>query len=303
MIWSSVSIIAALPIGLYFLHHPEDFLTRAKQVSIFTQPNPLGAFWTALFRVLGQFNIKGDCWWLVNIGCSPILLLPVGLLFAVGVVLAFRAALLESAQALPYWLLLIWFPAMLLPAVLAGGASALRSIGAVPPVFIFAGIAAEFILAKLEEKRVACILFFLMLITCSVIEAYRYFYVWARDPQVAYEFDASNIEIGRFLNSLPQSTPRYVVVNLDDDDVRISYKNSDSSDFPLPISVETILFKTHGHPSPTLLFEEDVEKTKFVPGSVIVQLYWSPQFFRHLQTGRLGFRTGIDRGVHYVVVE
>jgi dolichyl-phosphate-mannose-protein mannosyltransferase len=302
-LWSSAALLAALPIAVYFLHHPADFFTRANQVSIFSQPNPLAALGTGLVRSLAQFNFKGDCWWLVNIDCASVLILPVGLLFLIGIVLACRLALLHGVRAHQYWLLLIWFFVMLLPAVLAGGPSALRSIGTVPVVFLFAGIAAESVFARLQVSRVASALFLLALITTAAFEAYRYFAVWAPDSRAASEFDASKLEVGRFLNSLSPSTPRYLVVNRDDDDVPVPHTNSDGSEFPLPISGETVLFATDGHPLPTFLFDDDASDTDFVPGSVIVHLYSDPEFFRRLHAGGMRFRTGMFGNVRYAVVE
>jgi hypothetical protein len=302
-LWWATALIVALPIALYFLHHPADFFARANQVSIFSQPNPLAALGTGLVRALAQFNFKGDCWWLVNIGCAPVLVLPVGLLFLMGIVLACRAVILYGVHARQHWLLLIWFFVMLLPAVLAGGASALRSIGTVPAVFLFAGIAAEFVFARLEVSRAARTLFLLALIITATLEAYHYFAVWARDSRAASEFDASELEVGRFLNSLAPSTPRYLVVDRDDDDVAIPHTNSDASEFPLPISAETVLFATDGHLSPIFLFDDEVADTDFVPGSVIVHLYSDPDFFRGLHTGGLRFRTGVFGNVRYAVVE
>lgn len=302
-LWLGMAVITALPIGLYFLQHPGDFVARAEEVSIFDEPNPAAAFWSSLLRTLGQFNIRGDCSWFSNIGCSPLLLLPVGLLLAIGIVLGFSTAIRRGALALPHWLLLTWLLVMLLPAVLAGGPSGLRSIGTVPPVFILAGVGADWFFSKLQGKRLACGLFLLALVATGAVEGCRYFYVWARDPHVPSEFDASKVEIGQFLNSLGPSTPRYVAVDRGDDDVRIPYKNSDGSDFPLPIAAETILFETQGRRSPAFLFEDEAARTSFPPGSVIVQLYSSPRFFADLQTRGLRLQTGVAHGIQYAVVQ
>ncbi len=301
-LWLGAAVIMALPIGLYLLHHPGEFFARAKQVSIFNEPDPVGAFWGGLLHTLGQFIIRGDCSWLSNIGCSPLLLLPVGLLFACGVALGLRTAIRKGILALPYWLLLTWLLVMLLPDALATGPSGLRSIGSVPPVFILVGVGADWVFAKLRTRPLACGLFLLALLATGAVEGYRYFYVWARDPRVPYEFDASKVNIGRFLNTLGPTTPRYVAVDRDDDDVRIPYKNSDGSEFPLPIGAETILFETQGRRSPTFLFEDEAAKTSFPPGSVIVQLYSSPQFFPDMRARGLRFRIDVAGGVQYAMV-
>lgn len=207
------TLLAALPIVLYFFRHPADFFTRANQLSVFSRPNPLVALCAGLLDSLAQFNFTGDCRGLVNVGCAPLLILPVGLLFVVGMILACRAALREGVHARQHGLLIIWFLVMLLPSVLAGGASALRTIGTIPAVFILAGIAAEFVFERFAESRVARTLFLLLLAASAAFEAHQYFLVWAQDPHAGSEFDAQKLGIGRFLNSLSPSTPRYLVVN------------------------------------------------------------------------------------------
>ena len=302
-LWLATALIAALPIGLYFLHHPADFFTRANQVSIFSEPDPLVGLWEGMIGSLAQFDFKADSWWLVNIGRAPLLVLPVGLLFVIGIVLACRTALKHGVHARQHWLLLLWFFVMLLPSVLAGGPSALRSIGTLPAVFMFAGIAAEFVFDMLVVSRVARTLFLLVLTAAGALEAHRYFVVWARDPRAALEADAPKLEVGRFLNSLSPSTPRYLVVNRDDDDVSIPFIDRDGFEFSLPISAETVLFATDGHPTPIFLFDDDATDTDFVRGSVIVHLYSAPEFFRRLQASGLRFRTGMFGNVRYAVVE
>ena len=123
------------------------------------------------------------------------------------------------------------------------------------------------------------------------------------DPRVAYEFDAPRVAIGRLLNSLPESTPRYVAFDRDDDDIRIPYNNSDGSGLPLPISAETVLFETQEHPSPTFLYEDQVAKTTFPSGSVIVQLQPNPEFYSDLKAAGLRLRVATANEIAYATVE
>jgi hypothetical protein len=135
------------------------------------------------------------------------------------------------------------------------------------------------------------------------IEAYRYFFLWGNDARVAYEFDAPKIAIGRFLNSLPESTPRYVAFSQDDDDIRIPYDNPDGSRLPLPISAETVLFETQGHPTPTFLYEEEVEETPFPSGSVLVLLQPDPEFYSSLEGAELRLKVATTSEITYATVE
>jgi hypothetical protein len=302
-LWVGAGVAAALPIGLYFVSHPADFFTRAKQVWIFMEPHPWMAFGKGLLPAAGMFNVKGDCAWLYNLGCSPQLLAPVGVLFVLGVGLSLRRACREGILARTDWLLLVWFLVMLLPTLLTGGPSAMRSVGALPAVFILVGIGAEFVLQKLATRRTAYHLMLAAVIATGGIEAYRYFFLWGNDARVAYEFDAPKIAIGRFLNSLPESTPRYVAFSQDDDDIRIPYDNPDGSRLPLPISAETVLFETQGHPTPTFLYEEKVEETTFPSGSVLVLLQPDPEFYSSLEGAELKLKVTTASEITYGTVE
>lgn len=299
-IWLAATILTALPIGIYFLHHPTDFVYRARQVSIVRSPDWPLAFWRAVLRSLGQFSFRGDGG---ITGRSSLLLPPVSLLFGMGIALACGRSLRGHAEARTYRLLLTWFFIMLLPAILSGGPSGIRSIGTVVPVFLLAGLGANWIFSKLQNKPVACALFLIAILATGLYDAFRYFYLWPGTPRISAEFDVPKVEIGHFLNTLPPSTPRYLAVDTNDDDVRVPYRNSDGSELPLPVGAEVVLFETHGHPTPTILFEDTAPKTAFPAGSVIVQLYPATQFFRRLQSSGLHFRTLVAGRIPYIVVQ
>jgi 4-amino-4-deoxy-L-arabinose transferase-like glycosyltransferase len=302
-LWLSAAIGAALPIGLYFMRHPGDFFARSEQVWIFAESNPLVAFSKGLLLTAAMFNVKGDCAWLYNLGCSPQLLPPVGLLFVLGVGLSLRRACRQGISARTECLLLVWFLVMLLPTLLTGGPSALRSVGVLPPVFLFVGIGAEFLLQKLANRRTACHLMLAAVIAIGGIEAYRYFFLWANDSRVADEFDAPRVAIGRFLNSLPESTSRYVAFSREDDDIRIPYNNLDGSAVLLPISAETVLFETQGHPTPTFLCEDEVEETTLSRGGVLVLLEPDPRFYSHLKKAEPKFKVVTAGEMTYATVD
>jgi len=302
-LWLGAAVGAALPMGLYFMRHPGDFFARAEQVWIFGEPNPLLTFSKGLLPTAAMFNVKGDCAWVYNLGCSPQLLWPVGLLFLLGVGLSLRRACRQGILARTECLLLVWFLVMLLPTLLTDGPSALRSVGVLPPVFFFVGIGAEFLLQKLANRRTACHLMLAAMIAVGGVEAYRYFFLWANDPRVADEFDAPRVAIGRFLNSLPASNSRYVAFSRYDDDIRIPYNNPDGSERPLPISAETVLFETQGHPTPTFVCEEEVEKTTLSRGGVLVLLEPDPNFYSHLKKAGPKFKVVTAGEITYATVD
>ena len=55
-----VTILVALPLGVYFLRHPESFTGRAGTGSVFADDASLSAFGASLIKTLGMFNVFGE---------------------------------------------------------------------------------------------------------------------------------------------------------------------------------------------------------------------------------------------------
>ena len=230
--------IAALPIGMYFLENPADFMGRAGGVSIFTASSPIKALGKSLITHMAMFNFLGDYNWRHNMSGHPILFWPVGIFFLIGFALCVKDTLkhlieiirkkLPTEQANKFFVscfLLSWFFIMLLPGFLSseGIPHCLRCIGAIPPVFIFAGIGAWFLFEKIKkpisenkEKLTGKMLVaVLILFTASFIFAqyHRYFISWGQNPQTQNAFSYNCVAVGNYLNSLPNDTEKYVIIN------------------------------------------------------------------------------------------
>ncbi len=265
-VFFAVIILVALPLLIYFFHHPQDFMGRTGQVSVLATANPLKTLAVNTVKTLGMFNISGDCNWrhndvhpggsLLSLGaCQPELLWPVGLLFLVGfffaLIEAFRPANWRQKQwpALgTYWTLLFLFGAMLLPEVLTneGIPHALRSIGAIPAVFIFAGLGA-FLLFQIAKKwfqktgaklDLLYLLIFFLLAALAWREFNKYFLDWGQRPEVKDEFTQRYVDEANYLNSLPASMHKYVLVN--EGGVPVPYPKG------IPMPAQTIIFLTRG---------------------------------------------------------
>src|SRR5262249_40608522 len=117
-VWIITVFLVALPIGLYFLHHPHDFTGRASDVSIFSDPHPARVEVKVLLRTLGMFNVHGDKNWRHNFAGRPQLVGIVGVFFLTGVWLSVEQILRARWRASPEWLLLLWFAALLVPELL-----------------------------------------------------------------------------------------------------------------------------------------------------------------------------------------
>jgi hypothetical protein len=276
VLWLGTAFVVALPLGLHFLQHPQDFWLRAKQVSIFSAPSPLKAFGATLLATVGMFNIRGDPGPLFNIPESPHLFFPVGILFLLGLVLAGKRAAQKDCRASSYWLLCAWFAILLVPQLLTVDVpNSVRVIGVIPPAFIFAGIGADAVYEKLKHTKALVYAFLLGLILVGAIEIYRYFIVWARDPEVARAFAQRYAAVGRYLSTLPKGTACYVV----------------AGDW----GRETVRFLTRESRSVEFLTAEQVAETNFPCDSIIVPLHNTPMVFADLASRKLKIQS-IDKG-------
>ncbi len=278
-----VTFVTALPIGLHFLNNTGDFFGRGGQVSIFSAESPGLEFIKSTTLTLGMFNFQGDCNQRHNLNCAPQLFWPVGVLFLIGFVVALvraRAARIfvprtgsgilkpikegggdknvgrERPQAQPELLLLAWFVFLMLPATLTreGLPHALRAIGLIPPVMIFAGLGGawlwQVIVGSLNRARenpayerhraqisriqkelaVAAILFLIWI----PLNTYRdYFVRFAYAPETRGAFSADLWDQGRYLAALPDEITKFVIVNLAGDEIR-----------GVPAPAQTIMFAT-----------------------------------------------------------
>jgi hypothetical protein len=256
--------VAAAPIGYYFLTHPQDFIGRAGQVSVFSSENPLKAVLVSSVT-LGMFNVYGDCNWrhnnvrpasctLFSQICQPMLLWPVGIFFLIGLIYAFFEAFRPKnwrghqwQKLNSYWILIFMFFVMLLPAILSteGLPHALRTIGAIPAVFVFAGFGLALLYLWLKRTifdagRRPRLLFILLIITLLGIgcaEFNKYFLDWGTRQETKDEFTQKYIDIGNYLNSLPKDVTKYILIN--ENGVPVPYPNG------IPMPAQTIVFITH----------------------------------------------------------
>ena len=175
-----VAFVTAMPVGWYFLNHPDDFSGRQSQVSVFASTNPIKEFIISNAKLAGMFHYRGDCNQRHNHNCEPELDRSTGTFFLAGLFTSFIALALgikkfrsryprlrqnknahdeasppaeepgsNDNPIFPYLFLFLWFAVMTLPATLTteGMPHALRAIGLIPPVFIFSGIGAAFLFA------------------------------------------------------------------------------------------------------------------------------------------------------------
>lgn len=245
-IFVAATFVVALPIGLYFLGHPADFFGRTTQVSVFSSspefirtglmfpgvvieiPSYLVALKNLglnLIKTVGMFNVRGDANWRHNLSGSPELFWPVGILFLIGIFSGIthlsgkgRPRQIVPNPKLSLLLVFTLFLLALLPVIISneGIPHALRSILLIPPAILLAaigGVEAYRFLKKyarpvLLRPAIFVLAIFLILNTFSM-----YFLEWGPNKNTADAFAANYVALGRVLNALPSSIPKYVVVN------------------------------------------------------------------------------------------
>jgi len=299
-LWFWVIIIVALPIGLYFLHNPQDFIGRAGGVSIFAQGNPIKEFITGAVKTLGMFNFAGDYNWRHNFSGSPQLFWPVGILFLIGFVVSVKELMkslkTKSGSWFVYSLLIVWFAVMLLPAVLTaeGLPHALRTIGVIPVCYIFAGLGAyglykflyKFVGSKKINKSLLLIACLLFLVICACAQYDKYFIKWAKQPEVEDAFAKIYVDIGTHLNSLPPEISRYVIVNQAGVLVPIK-QNNEIKNIPMPaqtvIFIQATLQQAQGKQETRYLLPEEINTIKTNKPMVIIPLQYDEEIFRKLK--------------------
>jgi 4-amino-4-deoxy-L-arabinose transferase-like glycosyltransferase len=233
-IFALASAAVAAPLPYYFFTHPGTFSERTSELSVFHSAAPLRDLARNTWKTLAMFNLQGDGNLRHNVIGRPELFWPVGILFLVGIVVGVRslgratkpsggspAAAAQrpdpAPSTFPFVLLLAWFLLGMLPVVISNQQlpHALRSILMIPCVIMFAAVGGRVLYIWLGSVvnarwlRLATFSFLALL----TFEAYNtYFVLWARNPNLPDAFNADYVSLGRELNALPSSTPKYVVI-------------------------------------------------------------------------------------------
>ena len=268
--------VAALPIGLYFLHNTADFFGRTSQVSLFSQTSLIKAFIVNTAKTLGMFNIAGDFNWRHNYAGAPELLLPVGLLFLLGIWLSIKRFAFEDK------FLLSWLAVFSLPNILTteGNPHALRALGAMPTVIIFSGIGLVWLYKKVHSRlqllrlKKEIFLFLVMfLIFVGACDFNKYFNLWAFNPNVDSAFSQNQVKIADYLNNLPKETEKYAIWSASDR----------ATDNGLPVSAQTVYFLTTKKINVHYLKSDELDKIKpNGKGLVIAPLYFDLDLLHNL---------------------
>jgi len=291
-------IIIALPLMVYFYTNPSEFLKReGRPISVFDQNEPFRELATSVVKTLGMFNFKGDNNLRHNIPGWPELSLPMGVFFAIGFLreLSHLLSRKKGHFSTIHVFLFSWFFIMLLPGFLSTEAPhALRTIGAIPVVMIFAAQGFWWLIEltyryhrltdphfyadkptyNKESRLLVGITIVVVLVSINFIEYSRYFRDWAKNPGLKEAFTQKYIDISNYLIMNVSNMPQYVLVN--DGDVLVD---------EVPNNAQTIKFLTRTHTQACSLQNniyyirsDQLEKLKFSSNFVLIPLKEEPDF-------------------------
>ncbi len=203
------------PLGLYYLNHPDVFGRRAGQVlnlplALAGDPRPLI---TDTLRTLGMFSVVGADTSRYGLAGRP-LFDPLGaIFFHVGLIVSLARLRRPPRQAAPYAFLLIWWLVMLIPDFITGESPHfLRTIGALPPTYIFwtLGILSTgaWLISHLPTaRRLALPALALYLAVSGWLTVRDYFGRWASDAEARAIYGADFTEVARYLESADLDGP------------------------------------------------------------------------------------------------
>ncbi len=253
------AFIAVLPLGIYFLKHPGDFLGRTSQISIFTETSPIELLAINTAKTIGMFWVYGDGNWRHNFAAAPELAPPVGIFFLLGIIFALKSFFLRGSFAkvpekFNAAFLLLWLFLMLAPVVISSEhlPHALRAIIAIPPVMILTAFGLWVIIDKTAwwlkkqknvypdfsvqldriGKELAAGLF-LLSILMTIHAGDRYLDRWANHPRTDDAFAGRDWRLTQYLRGLDANAEKYVLIEGERIDERI-----------VTISAQSVLFGT-----------------------------------------------------------
>ncbi|MDO8555163.1 MAG: glycosyltransferase family 39 protein [bacterium] len=283
------SFIAVLPLLLYFLKNPQDFLGRTSQISVFSSVSPIKALATNTLKTVGMFFTRGDENWRHNFAGAPELWWPVSLLFLLGIAVGIKNLFKNAKNIFLEGFLFLWLILALAPVIISneGLPHALRAIIAIPPVMIFVALGLEKIVQGVENwlkkktitypdsarqlsriKKEMTILLFAFLATLAIYTYSQYFLRWATKAETYNAFNGHYADIAKYLNTLPNSTEKYVIVNANG----VLAKN-------IPMPAQTIMFltdtyvlKDRGEKKITYLLPEKIGLIKCESACVVVTM-------------------------------
>lgn len=209
-----VAALIALPLVIHFLRVPADWSERSGQVwacaGLETGPC-LARIAEHAWATFGMVGIRGDPLRFFNLPGSPALPGSVGWLFYVGVALALRRWRQPGIA-----LLLLWWLTMALPGILSrDSVTYVRTSGAAAPTMLLWAlplvVAGRALFTRyLRSAAVFASAGTAVVLLVAVLSAHEYFTVWARQPELYYDYMGYATDAARAANTVSPGYKLYI---------------------------------------------------------------------------------------------
>ncbi|MBI5037864.1 MAG: glycosyltransferase family 39 protein [Candidatus Kerfeldbacteria bacterium] len=225
-----IALFIFSPLLQYYLVHPETFMGRAHEVSVFTQSETSKHLWQSTTSNLLFFNISGDPNWRHNVARLPALDTLLGAFFLAGVAIV-GYSLIKKRESAPdtstqtrvaNFFMLCLLGMMIIPAAITyspgGIPHALRIINTAPAVYLLVTIAAVTIYERVKNSGVVQRPILLMSITLLAtylvtFNAVLYFMRWGDNGQVAHEFSEDYTHVSDYIKDLSATGSTVLLVS------------------------------------------------------------------------------------------
>lgn len=276
--------IVLVPIILYFAQNPQDFTGRSSGISVFDTDNPLFSLLKSIGVHIQMLFYQGDGNWRHNFSGEAQLVMPVGILFLAGIVYIFKSIKDSFKEKnwnaiIAYSTLIVSLGVMMLPAALTieGIPHALRAIGLMPFVFIFASLGFLYLVRLFfphRHHREEIWLFgfgtmIMIILIFASVQFPHYFLDWGENKAVENSFSKNYVDIGNYFNELPDNYQKYLIINVGH--TGVEYPKSKK----LPVDGQTTLFIQQTKNIPplnTLYIEESQLPIEATENSIFIPL-------------------------------
>jgi 4-amino-4-deoxy-L-arabinose transferase-like glycosyltransferase len=198
-------LLVSVPLAVHMLHVPSDLLERTRQISLTAEGGSrLQTLLAQTWATLGMFSVRGARDGFFNLPFRPVFPGIAALPFYAGVLLA-----LWRWRGFASVLTLGWLGVMLLPTLLAVDAPHwLRAIGAMPATYLLwglgAGAAWEWLARRWRHGLLAGAVGAAAITGAwTYVTAHEYFAVWAKRPEVYYDYMQYAMDAAREAAKVP----------------------------------------------------------------------------------------------------
>ena len=232
IVFGAATLITLSPMIYEFYTHPEYLESRSASISVFAPEMNQGKLVPTIARSfvlsLVKYNFWGDQNWRHNYPPYPILDPIVGITFLAGFLYVIAKAFhllwlrfrhdVHDEKLYLYFFLLAWFFAMLAPEFLTaeGLPHALRAIGTLPVVMIFATIPFLWIMGKIPKHGYSLRVVILSVLAGAFIfiatfNTLKYFVFFKNNQKQHESFNANLKDMAYRLRTYPAGTQKYVI--------------------------------------------------------------------------------------------